>query len=53
MKRFLLGLLGFAVVWIAGLAPQFLTPPPRFWDYYIRTRGSGFYRRLYPVRTAD
>src|SRR5215472_5531331 len=26
MKRFLLGLLGFAVVWIAGLAPQFLTP---------------------------
>ena len=26
MKRFLLGLLGFAVVWIVGLAPQFLTP---------------------------
>ena len=26
MKRFLLGLLGFVVVWIAGLAPQFLTP---------------------------
>src|SRR5215468_814713 len=26
MKRFFLGLLGFAVVWIAGLAPQFLTP---------------------------
>jgi membrane protease YdiL (CAAX protease family) len=26
MKRFLLGLLGFAIVWIAGLAPQFLTP---------------------------
>jgi membrane protease YdiL (CAAX protease family) len=26
MKRFLLGLLGFAVVWIAGLGPQFLTP---------------------------
>src|SRR5262252_5127236 len=25
MKRFLLGLLGFVVVWIAGLAPQFLT----------------------------
>ena len=25
MKRFFLGLLGFAVVWIAGLAPQFLT----------------------------
>jgi membrane protease YdiL (CAAX protease family) len=24
MKRFLLGLLGFVVVWIAGLAPQFL-----------------------------
>jgi uncharacterized protein len=24
MKRFLLGLLGFLVVWIAGLAPQFL-----------------------------
>jgi len=25
VKRFLVGLLGFAVVWIAGLAPQFLT----------------------------
>ena len=24
MKRFLLGLLGFLVVWTAGLAPQFL-----------------------------
>jgi hypothetical protein len=24
MKRFILGLLGFVVVWIAGLAPQFL-----------------------------
>src|SRR6516225_3927042 len=24
MKRFLLGLLGFVVVWVAGLAPQFL-----------------------------
>jgi hypothetical protein len=24
MKRFIFGLLGFVVVWVAGLAPQFL-----------------------------